>query len=126
MTLYLLVALGGAIGSVARFVVGRAVDRAWVGAFPAGTLLVNVLGSLLMGALAVWIVARFENDPAVRAFVLTGMLGGFTTFSAFSIDAIGLIERGETVAAVAYIVASVTLSLAACLAGAALARMVTA
>jgi CrcB protein len=84
-------------------------------AFPWGTLTVNVAGSLAMGALAGWLAARADAgwSQPLRLFLMTGILGGFTTFSAFSLDAALLWERGDMLAGAAYVVGSVMLSLAA-------------
>lgn len=106
-TLY--VAAGGAIGAAARYLMAGAVQRLAGGAFPWGTLAVNILGALIMG-LIVAAVARFWNMSGdLRLFLTTGILGGFTTFSAFSLETGLMIEKGEWAAAGAYIVASVLL-----------------
>ena len=109
------VALGGAIGSVLRYLTVMAV------AAPLGTLVVNVAGSFAMGVLVVTLAARTSVQP----LLMTGMLGGFTTFSAFSLDALRLWEAGEVVQALAYVAGSVILSLAAIGLGATLARSLT-
>lgn len=111
------VALGGAIGSVARYGMISAVGR-WLGTgFPWGTLSVNVLGSFLMGVLIEMFVEKLPISPEIRAFFTVGILGGFTTFSAFSLDAVTLFERGEMGSAATYILASVILSIGALFAG---------
>ena len=114
MNPYLLVAIGGALGSVARYGSGVLVGRVWGSGFPLATLLINIAGSLAMG-LFVGFLAR--TTPAwqadARLFVAVGILGGFTTFSAFSLDAITLIERGEIGQAVLYVGASVVAAIAA-------------
>lgn len=105
---YLLVAIGGALGSVLRYGTGIAVGRAWSSSFPLGTLLINIVGSAVMG-LFVGLMARllpaWQGDA--RLFFAVGVLGGFTTFSSFSLDAISMIERGEVLPAGLYVVASV-------------------
>ncbi len=106
------VALGGAAGSVLRYL-----TVAGIGA-PLGTLAVNVIGSFAMGVLFVVLVSRIQLSP----LLMTGFLGGFTTFSAFSLDAVRLWEQGQAPQAAAYVLGSVTLSIAALIAGAALAR----
>ncbi|WP_371060579.1 fluoride efflux transporter CrcB [Rhodosalinus sp. 5P4] len=118
------VALGGAVGAAARYLTVLAAMRLFGTGFPWGTLAVNVLGSFFMGVL----VIVLANLPATRIapFVVTGVLGGFTTFSAFSLDALTLWERGETGTALAYVAGSVTLSLGAIVAGAWAARGVLA
>lgn len=100
----LYVALGGAIGASARYLVGLAV------AFPLGTLTVNVIGSFLIGLVWVWLAGR----EALLPFIMMGMLGGFTTFSSFSLDTMRLIEMGRIGSAALYVSASVVLSLGAC------------
>jgi len=105
---YFLVAIGGAIGSVLRYGAGIAVGGLWRNAFPLGTLLINIFGSLLMGAF-VGTMARllpgWQNEA--RLFFAVGVLGGFTTFSSFSLDAIVLAERGNLAAAGLYVIVSV-------------------
>ena len=117
-----LVAVGGALGSVGRYVVGLAMTRLLGPAFPWGTLTVNVAGSLAMGVVFALVAGRNSLQPELRALLMTGFLGGFTTFSAFSLDLWALAERGETAAALAYGAASVVVSLAALVAGLALVR----
>ncbi len=113
------VALGGAIGAVLRFGAGQVALR-WLGAgFPYGTLGVNLIGSFLMG---IAFVALSEGRGPMAPFVMTGILGGFTTFSAFSLDTIALFERGAVGLAGIYVMASVVLSIAALLVGLAFAR----
>lgn len=112
------VALGGAFGAVARYLTAQAVVR-FVGlGFPAGTLVVNAVGSFLMGLAFVFLAQNAKLSP----LLMTGFLGGFTTFSAFSLDAYNLYEQGETSMAALYVVGSVVLSIAAVVAGIALAR----
>jgi fluoride exporter len=115
------VALGGAIGASLRFLVTTATARAFAGPFPIGTLVVNVAGSLVMGLLFVLLASRTQLHP----FLLTGVLGGFTTFSAFSLDAVALWERGLGTQAALYVAASVILSIAALILGAAIAKAFT-
>lgn len=120
----LLVAVGGAIGSVLRYYVGQWALRLAGPAFPWGTLTVNVVGCFVIGVFAEMIVRRFDASPEMRLLLITGFLGGFTTFSAFSLDAISLFERGAAVSGAVYIVASVGLSMAAVIAGLALMRAI--
>jgi CrcB protein len=116
---YLLVALGGALGAAARYGVGELGLRFGWGGFPWATLIVNVAGGLAMGVLA-GLVA--QGGGALRLFAGVGVLGGFTTFSAFSLDALRLIEAGETAASLAYVAASVAFSIGACWFGLTLVR----
>ncbi len=111
MTPYLLVGIGGALGAMARYGFSTAVGTTANG-FPLATLLINVLGSIAMGLL-VGLLAKTtpQYQSEIRLLVAVGIFGGFTTFSAFSLDTITLIERGEIVLAVTYILASVILSL---------------
>lgn len=119
-----LVAVGGAIGSVLRYYVGQLALRIAGPAFPWGTLTVNVVGCFIIGVFAEMIVRRFDASPELRLLLITGFLGGLTTFSSFSLDAILLCERGATVASAVYIAASVGLSLAAVIGGLALMRAI--
>ncbi|MEM7069045.1 MAG: fluoride efflux transporter CrcB [Pseudomonadota bacterium] len=117
MTNLLFVALGGAIGASLRHLSGMAALRLLGPGFPWGTLIVNVLGSLIMGLFIAWMVKRTGISNEIRLFVATGILGGFTTFSAFSLDVANLFEQGEMTSAAGYILASVSLSVAAVFAG---------
>ena len=127
MTSCLLVFLGAGVGGVLRHGMNVACARAFGPAFPWGTLTVNIAGSLLMGVLAGWLALKAPGDGGhpLRLFLATGVLGGFTTFSAFSLDAIVLWQRGETALATAYIGGSVVLSIAGLLLGLALVRSLT-
>ncbi len=110
-----LIFVGGGIGAALRHGVNVGAAQAFGVTFPWGTLIVNVAGSFLIGALAAWLAFRSDaiwNQP-VRLFLTTGVLGGFTTFSAFSLDFALLFERGEVGAGIAYVLASVLLSIAA-------------
>jgi len=118
------VALGGALGASARYLTNVGVFR-WAGpGFPLATIIVNVLGSFLMGVLVVALARKDGN--ALAPFLMTGVLGGFTTFSAFSLDTLTLFERGEVGLAGLYAGLSVALSLTAIVAGVYAARMVLA
>lgn len=107
------IAVGGAAGSVLRYWLSTGVYGVLGRSFPYGTLVVNVLGCLAMGALYVWLVERTGAEAYWRAGLLVGLLGGFTTFSAFSIETVSLIEAGEPARAAANVVSSVTLCLVA-------------
>ena len=118
MTSVFQVALGGALGASARYGVNLGAARMFGPAFPWATLAVNVAGSFLMGLLA----ASLGRESAWAPLLLTGVLGGFTTFSAFSLDAVALWQKGQGGMAALYVAASVILSLAALVAGLALGR----
>lgn len=119
------VVFGGAVGSMLRYLSVDVVGRLHVGHFPFGTLLVNVLGSFLMGA---WIAFVAYYMPTrgrdLHLLFAVGMLGGFTTFSAFSLDVFFLVERGDYVLAALYAGGSVLLSVAALIGGMLLVRLV--
>jgi CrcB protein len=117
-----LVAFGGAIGCVARYFVNVWSVRLAGTGFPWGTLSVNLVGSFAIGLLAELIARRFNASNELRLFLITGILGGFTTFSAFSLDTISLFERGEYALTGIYIGASLGLSIVAVFAGLALGR----
>jgi CrcB protein len=118
---YLIVFVGSGIGGIIRHAVNRAaVNFGWT--FPWHTLLVNVSGCLLMGMVAGWFAFRGESGQDFRLFLTTGVLGGFTTFSAFSLDAALLWERGQVLSAALYIGGSVVLSVACVFLGLALMR----
>lgn len=122
MTRVLAIAAGGAIGSVLRFWMSNGVHALLGRAFPYGTLLVNVAGCLLMGFLFVVLLERLSDAAVLRAGVLTGLLGGFTTFSAFSMETFNLVEEGAWVRAGLNVGASVVLCFAATWIGVLLAR----
>lgn len=123
----ILVALGGGLGAAGRHLVNLAALRAFGPGFPAGTLAVNVIGSLLMGLLVGWLASRAGGSGnALRLFLATGFLGGFTTFSAFSLDVATLWERGALGAAALYAGISVTASILALFAGLAAMRAIAA
>lgn len=124
MNAYLLVFLGGGLGSAARYAATSAVGRAAGQAFPWGTLVVNVAGSLAMGVVIAWLARRSGGDATLRLLLATGFLGGFTTFSAFSLDAVSLYERGAVGSAALYVLASVAASIAALFGGLWLARQI--
>ncbi len=126
MPVILQVALGGAIGASMRYASGGVALRLFGTGFPYGTMLVNIIGSFLMGLAAIYLMERMDGSFARYApFVMTGVLGGFTTFSAFSLDVLFLIERSRFVAAAIYMGGSVILAMLALAAGMALARMIS-
>ncbi len=109
----LAIAIGGGLGSLARHYLSTAVYALTGGTFPWGILAVNVIGGFTMGLIVELGALKLDLGPEWRAFFTTGILGGFTTFSAFSLDSALLIERGEWAAAGSYMVGSVVLSVAA-------------
>ncbi|SRR5210317_643295 len=110
------IGLGGALGAISRFLFATGVMRLTGDGLPLGILTVNVLGSFLMGA-AVTLFSHHFEDVNLAPLVMTGFLGGFTTFSAFSLDAVNLIESGRMAAAAFYIGGSVGLSILALMLG---------
>lgn len=119
----LLVALGGAIGASLRHLTGQFMMRLAGPNFPYGTITVNIVGSFVMGLFVAWLSRRAGGTSSeLRLFFATGLLGGFTTFSAFSLDVATLWERGAEMTAAIYLLASVILSVAALFAGLWLAR----
>jgi fluoride exporter len=118
----LAVAAGGALGSVLRFGLSAWIQGLAGRGFPWGTLTVNALGCLAVGVLYALFVDRFADQMVWRAGLLIGVLGGFTTFSAFSIETFNLLEQGETVSAVTYVLVSVLMCLAATWLGVVLAK----
>lgn len=117
-----IVAAGGAAGSVARYLTGVLALRIAGQGFPWGTFAVNIAGSFAIGLLAELFLRRYPLHPELRLLVITGFLGGFTTFSAFTFDIAALYERGEIAAMLCYLFASVCLSLVAVYSGLALGR----
>jgi CrcB protein len=109
----LAIAIGGGLGSIARHYLSTLIYAFAGGTFPWGIFTVNVIGGLAMGLIVELSALKLNLSPELRAFLTTGVLGGFTTFSAFSLDSALLIERGEWVGAGSYIVGSVVLSIAA-------------
>ncbi len=118
----LAIAVGGAIGSLLRYGGTVGVHQLLGKGFPYGTLTVNVIGSLLVGLLYVILVERLQVSPEWRALLVTGLLGGFTTFSAFSLETLLLVEQGELLKAALNVVLSVVLCLAVAWIGIAIGR----
>ena len=118
----LLVAIGGAVGSVARYMVGLFMTRLLGMTFPWGTLTVNIVGSFAIGILTELVARRFDASAELRLLLVVGFLGGFTTFSSFSLDTMALVERGATMSAFAYVGASLVLALGAAFGGLLLGR----
>jgi CrcB protein len=123
MQAYILVMTGGAIGAAARYGLARAIPHMQAG-WPWHTFLANVLGGLLMGIVAAYVVRSGAVDENIRLFASVGLLGGFTTFSAFSLEMAQMVERSELALAGGYALASVLLALAALFAGLAFGRAI--
>jgi fluoride exporter len=113
LQLIIAVAFGGALGSVTRYLVGIGSGKLFGINFPWGTLIINITGSFLIGLFVGMFATRWDLPQAARVFLTVGICGGYTTFSTFSLDAFYLMERGEAVAAGAYMVGSVVLSVGA-------------
>jgi CrcB protein len=119
---YLLVFVGGGVGSTLRHLINVVCPR-WLGtSFPYHTFIINVTGSVIMGLIAGYLAFKGEASQSSRLFLMTGILGGYTTFSAFSLDAALLYERGEIGLAFVYVLGSVALSIVGLFAGLALVR----
>ena len=125
MNSYLLVFVGGGLGASLRHAVNMISARGLGTAFPWGTFIINISGSLVMGLIAGYLAFKGEASQPWRLFLMTGILGGYTTFSAFSLDAALLYERGEIASALFYVLGSVVLSIAGLFAGLALVRHLT-
>ena len=116
------VAIGSAIGGVSRYLLGGLIQRLLDTTFPAGTLLINITGSFLLGAILRYAMETPTFTPEVRALLTIGFCGGYTTFSTFSYETLALLKDGEWIRAGVYVSASVLLSVAATFLGFALAR----
>jgi CrcB protein len=118
------VAIGAALGGVARYVIGQVFAQRFGPGFPYGTLFINVTGSFLIGVVAELATSRaFGVTPLIRVFAATGILGGYTTFSTFSLDGLMLVSDGAALLAALYAAGSVALGLVAAYAGLVLARV---
>jgi CrcB protein len=118
------VALGGGLGATTRYLLGGWVVARLGSAFPFHTLLINVTGSLAIGLLLVLLTERLVVDPAWRLLLVVGFLGGYTTFSSYTFEALSLLEEGDWLAAVGYVLGSNGLGLLAAYAGMVLARVI--
>lgn len=123
MSTVLVIAAGGAVGAVARYLLAAQVGLILGLGFPYGTMIVNVLGSLILGALVESMALFWSVSNDLRAFLVIGMLGSFTTFSTFSLDVITLFNRGDILPASLYVLASVGFALAAFMGGMAAVRL---
>jgi CrcB protein len=117
MGVILAVGVGGGIGALIRYFVAGWIQPAWWQGFPFAIFVVNITGGLVMGLIAAGAALKFQMTPEMRAFLTTGILGGYTTFSTFSLDSALLIERGAYAQAAAYVVGSAVLSILAIFAG---------
>ena len=122
MKSYLLVFIGGGLGSTLRHVVNIVCPRLFGTNFPYHTFIINITGSAIMGLIAGYLAFKGDAAQSWRLFLMTGILGGYTTFSAFSLDAAVLYERGEIALALVYVLGSVVLSILGLFAGLALVR----
>lgn len=125
LQLILAVAFGGAIGSVARYLVGIGSGKLFGLDFPWGTLIINVVGSFLIGVFVESFALKWDLPQAARVFLTVGICGGFTTFSTFSLDSYLLMDRGELWPAFAYVAGSVMLSIAGLFAGLQMVRAIS-
>jgi CrcB protein len=123
---YTAVGIGGLLGANARYQVGEWIASRWSTAFPWGTLLINVSGSFVLSLFLTLTAERFSVRPTTRLFVATGFLGGYTTFSTFSYEAVRLLQRGHPTRAMLYVAASLIAGIAAVVAGIVVARVVLA
>lgn len=126
MITVLSIAAGGALGAVARHLTNVGAAALFGLSFPWGTIIVNILGSFIMGVLVGLFAHAWQAPQALKLFLTVGFLGGFTTFSSFSLDAVTLYERGDALLGIGYIAGSILLSIAALWVGLYITRMVTA
>ena len=124
MNSYVIVFLGSGLGGMVRHAANVWLPRMFGTAFPYHTLIVNIVGSLVMGLLAGYFALKTDPGQDWRLFLTTGIMGGFTTFSAFSLDTVLLYQRGELALAAVYVLASVGVSIAALFAGLSIMRTV--
>ena len=122
---YLFVFIGGGLGAMLRHFINSASSRMFGTAFPYHTFFINVSGSIVMGLIAGYFAFKSGSSQHLRLFLMTGILGGYTTFSAFSLDAALLYERGAVGLALLYVLGSVVLAIAGLFAGMALIRAIT-
>lgn len=117
-----IVAIGGACGSAARYAVTTFCRASFGASFPWGTLIVNLAGSFAIGLLTASLLSKLGNNESLKLLLIAGFLGGFTTFSAFSLDAVDLLNKGATTQAAAYVLSSVGLAITATFLGLAIGR----
>jgi CrcB protein len=119
---YVWVGLGGLIGANARFVMTRYMADRFGDSYPWGTFAINVAGAFLIGLLLTWLTQRSVADPAMRLVLVVGFLGGYTTFSSYTFEAVTMAQRGNWIGATTYVLGSNVLGLVACVTGIAVAR----
>lgn len=119
---YVLVFIGGGLGSMLRYAINLICARNMGAGFPWATFIINITGSTIMGLIAGYLIFKGDASHPWRIFLMTGILGGYTTFSAFSLDTVLLYERGEIGLALAYVLGSVALAIAGLFAGLVLVR----
>lgn len=119
---YIVVFLGGGLGAALRHGINIGVARLFGGGFPYATFFINVSGSFVMGLIAAWFAFKGDASQHWRLFLTTGILGGYTTFSTFSLDAALLYERGQIALAATYVIGSVVLGIVGLFAGLAIVR----
>ena len=122
MMFYLSIVIAGGLGALMRYLVGRAAINLGWAALPFGTLIANLLGCFLMGYLSWMLLHRWQLSREIQTVLLTGFLGGFTTFSAFSLETVSLLEQGASLRALSYVMVSVVLCIAMCFLGLFIAR----
>jgi CrcB protein len=123
---FIVVAVGGGLGAALRYGVNVSAPRIFGGDYPWHTLIVNIVGCFVMGVLTAIAALKFNFSQEMRLFLMTGILGGFTTFSAFALDFALMAERREFLQAGGYALASLVLSIVACFAGLAVVRSILA
>jgi CrcB protein len=122
MWTYIAIAIGGIFGCWARYALTGLMQQIYGSEFPYATLIINILGSFLMGFIFIETLERLTISPALRTGILTGIIGGFTTFSTFEMETLLLVEQGEALKGVLYVVLSVGIGLCAAFGGAFMAR----
>ncbi|KAF0247884.1 MAG: CrcB protein [bacterium] len=125
MTKYLVIALGGAIGSITRFLIGNLISSYIKSNYPWGTFVINISGSLIIGFFLVLITERIPTDQHWRLAIIVGFTGAYTTFSTFEYEILYLLEKGKIISAILYITTSIITGLLAVWAGALLARQIS-
>lgn len=123
---YIWVGIGGAAGAIARFAMTRYAIGRFGDAFPWGTLAINLLGAFAIGLILTWLTERSIAAPEVRLVLIVGFLGGYTTFSSYTFEAVAMAQRGNWFGMVSYVFGSNVIGLAACVAGVVLARQLQA